>query len=96
MIKYYSQIVLACLLAVAYAGDERSAVATADSNEVNPDSFKYIWETSNGINANAEGHQKDEHTLVVTGQYEYTSPEGKPVKVTYVADENGYKPTVHV
>lgn len=81
-------------MAVAYANDERSAVATADHNEVNPDGFKYDWETSNGIKVNSEGQLKDEHTQVVHGEWQYTSPEGKVIKVSYVADENGYKPTI--
>lgn len=94
LLQYHFQIVLACLLAVAYAGDERSAVSTAETQEVNPDGFKYQWETSNGIKANSEGQLRDEHTQVVHGQWEYTSPEGKLIKVSYVADDKGYQPTI--
>ncbi|KAL7736587.1 hypothetical protein ACLKA6_015226 [Drosophila palustris] len=84
-------IVLACLLAVAYAGDERSAVATEEKSEVNPDGFYYTWETSNGIRADQKGHVVDDKTNVVEGSYKYVSPEGVAVEVSYIADENGYK-----
>ncbi|XP_034478147.1 cuticular protein 47Eg [Drosophila innubila] len=84
-------IVLACLLAVAYAGDERSAVTTEEKVEVNPEDFKYTVETSNGISAEQSGHVADGKTNVVVGKFEYTSPEGVPVSVSYEADENGYR-----
>ncbi|ALC41907.1 Lcp9 [Drosophila busckii] len=87
--------VLACLLAVAFASDDRSSVATEQAQEVNPDSFSYKLITSNGINVNQQGHLVDEHTQDVAGSYEYTSPEGKVIKVTYTAGVNGYKPTLH-
>ena len=32
-----------------------------------------------------------EYVLAKTGTYEYTSPEGLPVKVKWIADENGYR-----
>lgn len=28
----------------------------------------------------------------VQGSFSYTSPEGQPIRVTYVADENGFRP----
>ncbi|EDW01618.1 larval cuticle protein 9 [Drosophila grimshawi] len=84
-------IVLACLLAVAYAND---AVVTKEFSEVNPDSFKYEVETSEGIKVAQSGHLKDPETIAVEGSYEYVSKEGKHVKVTYTADELGYHPEV--
>lgn len=33
--------------------------------------------------------QKDLEAQVVQGSYSYTSPDGTPITVTYVADENG-------
>lgn len=81
-------------MAVAYANDERSALATVEVNEVNPDGFKSVLETSNAIHQEAEGHLKDEHTHVITGSYSYKSPEGKNIVVSYTADENGYHPKV--
>ncbi|XP_030388070.1 larval cuticle protein 9 [Scaptodrosophila lebanonensis] len=85
-------IVLACLLALAYANEE-AAVIRSDS-VVNPDSFKYDLELDNHIKASQEGALKDKDEWVVHGSYEYISKEGKPIKVTYVADEKGYQPVV--
>ncbi|EDW60057.1 larval cuticle protein 65Ag1 [Drosophila virilis] len=84
-------IVFACLLALAYAD---SSTVVKEYNEVNPDSFKYAWETSDGTSVNQDGQLTDPHTLSVKGSYEYISKEGKTIKVTYTADENGYKPDI--
>jgi hypothetical protein len=59
----------------------------------------YLWffsyETENGITAQEQGSiknlgQKDE-AAVVQGAFSYTSPEGYPVKLNYIADENGFR-----
>ena len=55
----------------------------------------FSYETENGIAAQEEGSirnpgQQDE-TAVVQGAFSYTSPEGYPIKVTYIADENGFR-----
>lgn len=86
-------IALFAVIAVAYA---QSPDATAETlrNEavVNPDSFNYAYETSNGINAKSEGQLKQiggEQGITAQGSYGYTSPEGEKIELSYVADENG-------
>jgi hypothetical protein len=53
------------------------------------------YETENGIAAQEEGSIKNrgqqDEAAVVQGAFSYTSPEGYPIKVTYIADENGFK-----
>lgn len=64
---------------------------------VNPDSFQYAYETSNGISGQEVGQLKQigqEAAIVSQGQFSYTSPEGEPVSFSFIADENGYQPTV--
>ena len=34
----------------------------------------------------------DDEAISVQGSYSYIGPDGKPVKVEYIADENGYQP----
>lgn len=67
--------------------------------------FNYNFETSNGIKQNAEGNLKDITETdangqsqpgkgsVQTGSFSYNAPDGTPVKVDWVADENGFQPT---
>lgn len=38
--------------------------------------------------------QEDE-ALEVQGSNQYTAPDGTPVQITYVANENGYQPQVN-
>lgn len=59
--------------------------------------YQYAYETDTGIRVEEQGSQKniDENTSIlgVTGSYEYAAPDGTIIRVTYVADENGFQPT---
>ncbi|XP_037944608.1 larval cuticle protein 9-like [Teleopsis dalmanni] len=87
-------ILFACLFALAFANEEANVLK--NDAEVNPDSFKYAYEFDNHIKAVQEGILKDKDLWFVSGEYEYISPEGKTVKVSYVADDTGYHPKVFV
>ncbi|XP_055387469.1 endocuticle structural glycoprotein ABD-4-like [Condylostylus longicornis] len=61
--------------------------------EVNFDgSYRYLYETGNGITAEEEGYQKDPDTKTAQGSFSYTAPDGTPIRITYLADENGFQP----
>ncbi|KAJ8977360.1 hypothetical protein NQ317_009557 [Molorchus minor] len=49
--------------------------------------FSYAYETGDGVSAQEEGNADQ-----AQGSFSYTSPEGQPISVQYVADENGYQP----
>lgn len=57
----------------------------------------YSLETGNGIVAEEHGQFKpgakeDEGAEQVQGSFQYTADDGTPVRIQYVADENGYQP----
>lgn len=60
------------------------------------------FETNNGISAQAQGTPRDFGgnppvvPVVSQGSFAWTSPEGQPIVITYIADENGYQPQVKV
>lgn len=58
------------------------------TSEVNADGFSYVYELANGQFAEQAGTAE-----VVKGSYKYISPDGTPISVEYVADENGFQPT---
>jgi hypothetical protein len=68
---------------------------TSYTNEISPDgSFSYSFTSADGQAQQAQGYLKnpgvkDLEAQVVQGSYSYTSPEGKPITVNYIADENG-------
>lgn len=69
---------------------------TAYQNELNYDgSFSYGYSSADGTTAQAQGFVKNlglgeaVEAQVVQGSYSYTSPEGTPITVRYIADENG-------
>lgn len=63
--------------------------------------FEYMYETENGIQMQEQGFTKEgdkvdekgkkESINVAQGSYSYTSPEGIPISVSYMADENGFQ-----
>uniref|UniRef100_T1GUD0 Uncharacterized protein n=1 Tax=Megaselia scalaris TaxID=36166 RepID=T1GUD0_MEGSC len=59
-------------------------------------SFVYGYSAGDGTTAQAQGFIKnlginEIETQVIQGSYSYTSPEGVPIHVTYIADENGFR-----
>jgi hypothetical protein len=58
-------------------------------------SYVFSYETENGIVAQEQGSIKNlgqqDEAAVVQGAFSYTSPEGYPIKLNYIADENGFR-----
>lgn len=78
------------------AVDDQHAEVLRSESAVNPDSFQYNYETSNGIVAKEAGQLKTigtESAIVSQGEYGYKADDGVEYSVSYVADENGYQPT---
>lgn len=68
--------------------DVHAEVKTLHS-DVRADGYEYGLDISNGIHAESSGDAYGN----IHGSYEWVSPEGVHVKVSYVADENGYQPS---
>ncbi|KAG5675021.1 hypothetical protein PVAND_004961 [Polypedilum vanderplanki] len=95
----YPIIILAliALTSAAPQGDTTPIPIIRQEQELNPDgSYKYAYETGNGIQAEEEGYLKnpgtEEEAQVSRGKYSYTSPEGELIEVIWEADENGFRP----
>lgn len=91
---------LVCIAAAAPQFVQEPIPILKSNAEVNQDgSYKYEFETGNGIQAAENGYLKNlgaEGAQAAQGYYQYISPEGIPIQVTYVADENGFQPQVSV
>jgi Insect cuticle protein len=79
-----------CLaLSVSAQGPESEAQVLRQESDIHPDgTYSYSYETSNGIKAAESGVGGER----AEGDFSYISPEGVPIKLTYVADENGFQP----
>ncbi|XP_063702527.1 myb-like protein Q [Culicoides brevitarsis] len=70
---------------------------TSFKNDHSPDgTYSFSYTTGDGQAQQAQGYLKNRgvkniEAQVVQGSYSYTSPEGKPISVTYIADENGFR-----
>ncbi|KAI8428877.1 hypothetical protein MSG28_007516 [Choristoneura fumiferana] len=77
------------------------------SNEHGADgTYSYSFSTTDGKQVQESGYLKDAYidnagepqgTQVVQGSYAYVAPDGTPIQVSYIADENGFRPSgVHI
>ncbi|XP_012267371.3 endocuticle structural glycoprotein SgAbd-4-like [Athalia rosae] len=89
----------ACVLARP-AGDSKDPIpiVSQESDGPNPDgSYKWSYETGNGIKAQEEGSLVDAGTekesISAKGSYSYTGDDGVAINLSYTADgEGGFKP----
>ncbi|GLV39286.1 Cuticular protein 49Aa [Carabus blaptoides fortunei] len=89
---------IACALAAPQGHSTEPIPILRQEQEVNFDgSYKWNYETGNGITAEEQGFlknagQPDLEAQVAQGQYSYTDPDGQVIHLTYIADENGFQP----
>ncbi|KAF5298352.1 hypothetical protein FQR65_LT01130 [Abscondita terminalis] len=92
--------VLIPLLAVAFGapqkGPDGDATVLKYNNNNDVGAYNFDFETSNGITRQEEGKvdnpQAEDANLRVTGGFSFPLPDGKTLKLTFTADENGYRP----
>jgi len=96
-------VVLVCVgLSSGRPQAERDAhIVRSEADDGGDGNFVYSFDTSNSIAAIAAGRIKnpeasdpDDRIQEIVGCYSYIDTEGQPVVVTYIADENGYQPTI--
>lgn len=83
-------------VAAPQGGDKDATIISQSQEGPNPDgSYKWSYDTSNGIKANEEGHIEkagDEEIMKAEGAFSYTGDDGVNYAITYTADENGFVP----
>lgn len=83
--------------AAQLSGNEPVPILSQDQ-EVNFDgSYHSSYETGNGISAQEQGVLKnagnpDAEAEEVQGSVQYTAPDGTPIQLQYIANENGFQP----
>lgn len=91
-------IALAACAAAAPAEDVPIPIVSQSQEGPNPDgSYKWSYETGNGIKAEEEGHVEDagseNEAMKAEGGFSYKSDDGQAISLTYVADKNGFQPS---
>ncbi|KAI5635027.1 insect cuticle protein domain-containing protein [Phthorimaea operculella] len=90
-------VALAVACAQALPQQDQNAEILRQNFNINEDgAYQWDFESSNGIQAQAEGHlaigNSEYPALEVKGSSRHISPEGENVELSYVADEYGYQP----
>lgn len=83
--------------AAAAPADDVIPIVSQSQDGPNPDgSYKWNYESGNGIKAEEEGHLEDAGTeneaMTAEGGFSYSSDDGQPISLTYKADRNGFQP----
>lgn len=65
-------------------------------NSILVSKFNFSYQTGDGQQAEAQGYLKnagipDAEAETIQGSYSYTAPDGTPINVRYIADENGFR-----
>ncbi|XP_037089965.1 cuticle protein CP14.6-like [Pollicipes pollicipes] len=93
-------LIVLCLAAVALARpqDERNAEIITYENELREDqSYDFNLETTNGIireesGISYPGAEPETGSYTQSGSFEHPHPDGSVTYLTFIADENGYRP----
>ena len=89
-------IALTSCVAAAPAEDVIPIVSQSQEGP-NPDgSYKWSYESGNGIKAQEEGHLEnagqENEAMNAQGSFSYPSDDGQQISLTYVANEEGFQP----
>ncbi|CAH1369009.1 unnamed protein product [Tenebrio molitor] len=92
-------LALCALLAAVCAQqpNEPVPIVKYDNEGVNADgSYQWSYETGNGIVAQEQGQLKNAgsegEASEVQGSAQWTAPDGTPISISYVANEDGFQP----
>ncbi|XP_021190321.3 cuticle protein 3 [Helicoverpa armigera] len=72
------------------AAYEKNARIIALDSDVKEDSFRYNYETENGIKAEEQGHEAD--GIEAQGGFQYTGDDGQVYSISYAAGQGGFQP----
>ncbi|XP_066943596.1 cuticle protein AM/CP1114-like [Macrobrachium rosenbergii] len=68
------------------------AIVRDDRISGNDGSYNVDVETANGISYSESGTPGATGAIASSGRFSYTAPDGTPVVLSFVADENGFQP----
>ncbi|CAH0727800.1 unnamed protein product, partial [Brenthis ino] len=88
-----------CFVTQAQKGNDPIPILKYESDGPNVDgSYKWAFETGNEISAQESGYVKNfgkgegQEIQVAEGSVSYKAPDGTPIALSYIADENGFQP----
>ncbi|KAJ8920786.1 hypothetical protein NQ315_004927 [Exocentrus adspersus] len=92
----FKWVLASVLLATVFSAPQNEIKILSQDQDVGVDgNYRWSYETQNGISAQESGSPKtlpDQEAEGVQGSYQYIAPDGTPIKLSYIADENGFQP----
>ncbi|CAG4937500.1 unnamed protein product [Colias eurytheme] len=95
-------LIVLCIAVAAVSGSALPSgnvqVLRYDNDNIGLGNYRYAFELSDGTQQEQQGEiineGREDESLVVKGSFSWVGPDGVTYKVTYVADSNGYQPTI--
>ncbi|TKX27790.1 endocuticle structural glycoprotein SgAbd-5-like [Spodoptera litura] len=97
-------IVALCLVAVAVAAPPPRSnsgnveIVKYENDNIGLGNYKYGFELTDGTGAEQQAELrnegKEDESIAVKGSFAWVGPDGVLYRVIYVADDNGYQPTI--
>ncbi|XP_047469335.1 cuticle protein CP14.6-like [Penaeus chinensis] len=75
-----------------YASSEEVAILRDDRVIEDDGRYNFDMETDNGIVVSESGSPGAKGAINSAGSFSYTAPDGTPIRLQFVADENGFQP----
>ncbi|XP_072395443.1 endocuticle structural glycoprotein SgAbd-2-like isoform X1 [Diabrotica undecimpunctata] len=76
--------------------DGNARIISGDADVNTDGSYKWSFQSDNGISAQEVGQTKNANSQEpieeAQGNFQYTAPDGSPIQVSYIANENGFQP----
>ncbi|KAE8574033.1 endocuticle structural protein SgAbd-6 [Halyomorpha halys] len=87
-------LILGVVLAQGQQPPNNDVILSSESENNYDGTYKYRYQTSNGISVEEEGSLKNPGTegeaQTARGTYSYTAPDGQVITVSWYADETGF------
>ncbi|XP_061710367.1 uncharacterized protein LOC133520081 [Cydia pomonella] len=96
------RVVLLALIAACWAAPQQNPqevqILRQESDNSGLGGYQFVYELSDGSKHEEQGELKNQGTeneaIAVRGQYSWVGPDGVTYVVSYIADENGFQPTI--
>ncbi|XP_045493439.1 endocuticle structural glycoprotein SgAbd-5-like [Colias croceus] len=97
-------LIVLCIVVAAVSGaavpSNDVQVLRYDNDNIGVGNYRYVFEQSDGSKHEQQGslinEGHEDEAIAVKGSYSWVAPDGNTYIVTYIADSNGYKPTLTV
>ncbi|XP_075970543.1 endocuticle structural glycoprotein SgAbd-5-like [Anticarsia gemmatalis] len=89
---------LVAVVAAAPQGDQDVQLLKYETDNDGLGTYNFVYEQSDGSKRDEKGELRnagaEDEFVAMSGSYSWVGPDGETYRVNYIADENGFQPTI--